>query len=196
MKLNITIKLILTFIAFAGITGCGEDDYSPKPRAYFRIDLPTKEYKQLKTDCPFSFDYPVYSEVRFDNRPTAEPCWMNVEFPSFNGTIHISYKNIKNNLEQYLEDARSLTYKHVSRATDIRESVIVNEEAKVYGIIYDVKGDAASHVQFYMTDSLEHFIRGSLYFNVPPNQDSIAPVLNFIRKDITRMIETFDWKYE
>jgi gliding motility-associated lipoprotein GldD len=195
MKLNFTIQLFLTCVAFAGIASCGEEEYSPKPRAYFRIDLPKKEYKQLKTDCPFSFDYPIYSEVRFDNRPNAEPCWMNVEYPRFNGTIHLSYKNIENNLEQYLEDARSLTYKHISRATDIRESLIVNEEAKVYGIIYDVKGDAASHVQFYMTDSLEHFIRGSLYFNVPPNQDSIAPVLNFIRKDITHMIETFGWKY-
>jgi gliding motility-associated lipoprotein GldD len=187
------LKLTLLFSALALVfTGCDED-FSPKPRAYYRIDLPEKEYQLLETACPYTFEYPVYAEAIPDKRPASEPCWMNVEFPGFHATLHLSYKKINGNLDQYIEEARSLTYKHISKATDIRENLIVNDSAKVYGILYDVKGDAASHIQFYVTDSLKHSMRGSLYFNAPPNQDSIAPVLNFIKKDIYRMIDSFRW---
>lgn len=186
--------LFLIIISFFVLSGC-EEEYTPKPRAYFRIDLPEKEYRALKTDCPYSFEYPVYAKISFNPNAGADQCWLNVEYPSFKGRLHLSYKPVDNNLEEYLEDSRTLTYKHTVKASDIREQVIEKENSNVYGLLYDIRGNTASSLQFYLTDSTKHFLRGSLYFEVAPNKDSIAPVLEFIGEDIFRMIETFEWKY-
>jgi gliding motility-associated lipoprotein GldD len=191
-KSNNLISLIL-LTACSLLYSCNED-YTPKPRAYFRIDLPEKQYQSFDTTYPFKFDHPVYSQVIPDTRPNAGLYWMDLDFPKFNGKVHLSYKKLNNDLQKHIEDSRTLTYKHSSKATDIRENVIVNDSAKVFGLIYDVKGNAASALQFYLTDSINHFVRGSLYFDAPPNNDSIAPVSNFVRQDIIRMIDSFEWK--
>jgi gliding motility-associated lipoprotein GldD len=171
-----------------------QEDFSPKPRGYFRIDVPEKSYRTFDGDCPFAFEYPSYAEIEPETGANSEPCWMNLDFGKFQGKIHLSYKNIKGDADRHIEQTRQLTYKHISKATDIRENTIMNSEQKVYGILYEVKGDAASPMQFFLTDSTRHFVRGALYFNAPPNSDSIAPVLNFIRQDIDKMINSFEWK--
>jgi gliding motility-associated lipoprotein GldD len=124
----------------------------------------------------------------------AEPCWINIEFPEFDGKIHISYKAVDQNLNDFTEDSRTLTYKHTIKADAIKETVYTNPDLEVHGILYDIKGNAASSVQFYLTDSNNHFLRGSLYFNVQPDKDSLAPVVAFFRQDIIHLIESFKWK--
>jgi gliding motility-associated lipoprotein GldD len=169
-------------------------DYVPKPRGYFRIDIPEKKYSRYNPgDCPFSFEVPQYASMVRDTNNLAEPCWMYIKFPRFNSEIFISYKEVKNNLNQYLEDTHLLVYKHTVKADQITEKRIANRN-NVYGVLYDIGGNAASQVQFFATDSSKHFIRGALYFNAVPNSDSIAPVLDFIKKDITQLINTIEWK--
>jgi gliding motility-associated lipoprotein GldD len=186
--------LVILMVLFFLICSC-KNDYYPKPRGYFRIDLPEKEYVRFDTSFPYSFEYPVYARVVPDKDPKAEPYWINVVFPEFKGNIHISYKKINNNLAEYLEDSRTLVMKHIPKASAISNKTFENSEKKVYGLIYDISGtEAASPYQFYLTDSVDHFIRGALYFNAIPNNDSLAPVIDFIEKDIDRMIETFAWK--
>jgi gliding motility-associated lipoprotein GldD len=124
----------------------------------------------------------------------SEPCWINIEFPQFDGKVHISYKVVDNNLYEYIEDSRNLTYKHTIKADAIRETVYSNELLNVHGILYDIKGNAASSLQFYLTDSLNHFLRGSLYFNVEPDKDSLAPVIAYFKEDIVHLFESFEWK--
>lgn len=97
-------------------------------------------------------------------------------------------------VNHYLEDARTMVYKHTVKADAINEKAFINKEKKVYGVLYDIKGNAASSVQFYLTDSVTHFLRGALYFNAEPNKDSLAPAIKFIHQDIERLIETFQWK--
>ena len=190
-----TILMILGgFFLIASLTGC-DDNYIPKQRAYFRISLPEKKYERFtSTECPFSFDVPVYSRVVPDTEQKSEPCWFNVEFPAFNGTLYLSYKSVHNDLKKYIEDSRTLSMKHISRASGMQEQVIENSIKKVYGIYYDVKGNAASSIQFYLTDSATNFIRGALYFYAVPNPDSLAPVLNFVEEDVKHMIDSFSWK--
>jgi len=132
--------------------------------------------------------------VDIDSERDAEPCWLNVQFWNLNGTLHLSYKDIKNNLYQYTEDSRSLTDKHMVKATAIDETPVYNPENHVYGIKYDIEGNTASAVQFYVTDSVHHFLRGSLYFNLPPQIDSLEPVIRFVEADIDHLINTFSWK--
>jgi gliding motility-associated lipoprotein GldD len=124
----------------------------------------------------------------------AEPCWFNIEFPGYNAKIHLSYKTIEGNLPSVLEDSYTLTYNHTIKADAITETPYINEEDNIYGLLYDLKGNTATAIQFYVTDSIRHFLRGSLYFFASPNEDSLAPVIGFFREDIIHLIETLEWR--
>jgi gliding motility-associated lipoprotein GldD len=155
--------------------------------------LPEKEYKQTPEKFPYAFEYPAYSVLVNNRQAEQELYWINLVFPKFKATLHLSYKTIDNNLEEYLNDSRNFVYKHTVKADAIGETPYLNGEKNVYGILYNIKGDAASNTQFFLTDSTQHFIRGALYFEVHPNKDSLAPVLEFINKDVEHLIETFEW---
>ena len=167
---------------------------TPKPRAYFRINFPEKKYQLYDSTCPFKFEYPVYMKIKYVENYENEPCWINVEFPQFKCNIHLTYKRIDKNFNNLTEDIRSLVYKHTIKADDIIENLIKYPEKKVYGMSYDIKGNTATSLIFYLTDSTNNFLAASLYFNAQPNIDSIGPVLEFIKKDINHFIETFSWK--
>ncbi len=175
---------------------CGSDDavISPKPRTYFRINFPKKEYVKYDTSCPFTFEIPAYSKMNADNTYKAEPCWLNLDFPSFRGRLHLSYKPVNGNIDGYLNETYLLASKHQIKASGIEEQLISKSVSHVYGLIYNIEGNAASSVQFFVTDSTKHFLRGALYFYAVPNTDSIKPVIEFIQKDIQHLIETFQWK--
>lgn len=182
--------LILCFLTLLTFTSC-EKDYTPRPHAYMRIDLPEHHYLPAQIgNCPFEFQMPLQSLLIA--KDTA--CWFNLEFPKFNATLHISYADLHEDFAKRSEDARNLAMKHIVKANDINEVFFRNDSAKVYGMIYDFEGSTASTYQFFLTDSTQHFFRGSLYFNVIPNPDSIAPVAAFIKEDLRHMLSTFRWK--
>lgn len=187
----IVIGLLVFILVFS--VSCRKK-YIPKQKAYFRIDFPEKKYRHYESDCPFKFDYPVYSEIMKDDDPDAEPCWLNMVFPGYKAIVHLSYKKINGNLTNYTEDAHKFAYRHSVKADAINEIFIDRKDAGVYGMYYDIKGNTASSVQFYLTDSSSNFLRGALYFSVAPNKDSLAPVIDFIKKDIDNMISSFRWK--
>ena len=197
MKNNNYIIHFFTFIIIAlFFSACSNSDYVPKPRGYYRIDLPEKAYKEYKSDCNYSFEIPVYAEVRDDSSRDSQPCWKNVVYPTLNGKLHLSYFKIENQkmLASLIEDSRRLVFKHTVKAEGIQESKISNDQSKVYGLFYDLEGNAASSIQFFVTDSTNNFLRGALYFYAEPQADSIAPVLDFVKKDIMVMLESFNWK--
>jgi gliding motility-associated lipoprotein GldD len=176
------------------MASCGSD-YYPKPRGYMRIALPEKEYVKFDTTYPFTFEYPVYSQFVPDTDVNAEPYWFNIDFPQFNGQLNVSYKPIDNNVVKYLEDTRTLVMKHIPKANAIESKQFIDKEYNIFGLTYSISGtEAASPFQFYLTDSTKNFVRGALYFNTVPNNDSLAPVIDFLKQDIIHMIETFRWK--
>lgn len=179
-----------------GACGPDEDDIvqTPKPKGYFRIDFPEKHYHMYDSTCPYSFEIPDYTFVDNDKHKGADPCWININYPKFDAKIHISYKTITNNLDTFLNDSRDFAIKHQIKATGLNETVIIRDSARVYGLVYDISGNTASNLQFYLTDSTHHFLRGALYFNTVPNIDSTGIVVDFIRKDIVHLIKTFKWK--
>jgi gliding motility-associated lipoprotein GldD len=174
------------------ISGCNEK-YTPKPRGYFRINFPEKKYQLFKNNYPYSFEYPVYSQIIPDTIGKAEPFWIDVNIPGNKAKFHLSYKKVQGNLAQLTEDSRELAYKHAIKATSIDEKNYINPENKVYGTVYYIKGNAASPMQFYLTDSTKHFLRGSFYISEVPNYDSLLPVITYLETDITHLIETFNW---
>jgi gliding motility-associated lipoprotein GldD len=187
-------NLVLMILLLAFFTSCRDNSF-PKPRGYFRIDLPKKEYRKFDTSFPYTFEYPVYAKILADSSKLAEPFWINIAYIPFKAQLHISFKTIDNNLNTYLEDSRTLVNKHIPKAHAISQKEFVNNREKVYGLVFDIKGsDAASPYQFYITDSVKNFVRGALYFDLVPNNDSLAPVIDFLRSDIEHMINTFRWK--
>ncbi|WP_430815808.1 gliding motility lipoprotein GldD [Carboxylicivirga sp. RSCT41] len=187
------IGLVLLAFVLLGFESC-KQHHTPKPRGYFRISFPEKEYVLFDGSHPYQFEYPKYAKVVPDTSVNAETFWVNIHFKELNGQIHISYKKIEDNFNQLMEDSRKLAYKHTIKADAINERMFYDEINGVTGVLYEIKGDAASPMQFFATDSLNHFIRGSLYFNAIPNQDSLAPVINFVHQDVIQLMETLRWK--
>jgi len=180
--------LILIFVS-----ACHQD-YVPKPRDYIRISYPEKSYRLFDTVAPFRFLYPSYAQMLPDSSSGAEPFWYNLEFKPLNGTLYLSYKNFNRNPDKLISDSRNLVYKHSIKAESIEETVLSDSSRHVYGILYDLKGNTASSLQFFVTDSSQHFLRGSLYFLAQPDKDSMAPVIRFVRQDVIKLIESLEWK--
>jgi len=187
---------ILQALIMLLIYSCDQDNYIPKPRGYLRIDLPEHEYQLFDTTFPYQFEYPIYAHIAFDKYTQREPFWLNIDYPGLNGKIHLSYKHLKNaNLNDMVEDSRTMVYKHAPKAIGIRESIVNDPTSNVFGTVYSIEGkDVASPFQFYVTDSVHHFLRGALYFNTVPNNDSLQPVIEFIIDDIDQLIGTLEWK--
>lgn len=179
------------------LMGCDEE-FTPKPRGFFRINLPEKKYKAFNPEsCPYSFQIPVYAEAVSDSgRTEQERCWYNIEFPYFKGTVYLSYRNFqsKEELQKLSSDSREMVMKHISKASGLDEDNYNDASKSVYATVYTLKGSTASQMQFYATDSAKNFLRGSLYFYAVPQPDSIAPVNHFVQQDILQMIATLQWK--
>jgi gliding motility-associated lipoprotein GldD len=184
---------ILTLLVTIAFSSC-EPEFAPKPKGYFRIDFPKKEYLSFDTIYPYSFEYPFYSIAVPYNGSQNGKYWMNLEFVPFRATLHLSYFSINNDLQKHLDESRTLAYKHTVKAEAIDENIISFPDKRVFGTVYQIRGNAASTLQFYVTDSTKHFIRGAFYFNVPPNADSLAPVNDYITKDIQHFVSTLSWK--
>jgi gliding motility-associated lipoprotein GldD len=188
-SLFLLVPLIILALCFAA---CHENN-TPKPKGYFRIDFPEKKYTTYHSDCNYSFEYPVYAVIAPFKGAEAEPCWINIEFPGYKGKIHLTYKALNHDLAKYVEDIHTLAYKHIIKADDIIEKPVSYPDRKVYGLVYDIRGNTASSMSFYLTDSSRNFLSGALYFSVIPNKDSLAPVIRFFTQDINHLIETLNW---
>ena len=180
-------KIVYFFVFFFGCVA----DYTPKPKAYLKLNFPEKIYNVLESECPFVFDIPVYSSII----DLEKECMFNIDFKNLNGRIHITYYSLTDNLHEHTEESRRLAYKHNTHADAIIEQLYIDNSKNVYGMLYDYKGLTATAMQFYITDSVNHFFRGALYFNTEVN-DSINPINNFIKEDIRHLIESFIWKEE
>lgn len=171
-----------------------EPNYLPKPIGYFRIDLPEKKYQDFSTQCDLAFDIPSYTKVElFRELDQSDTCRFNILYPRFNARIHCTYLPVGANFDELIDDAVDIAWSHESKMSAIKSTRINDPQRKMFGVVYDLDGEAASQAQFFLTDSVSHFFRGALYFYNRPNPDSIAPVLAFVREDIERILQTARW---
>lgn len=177
---------ILCF-AIMALSAC-KDDVLPKPKAMLRLEYPAGKEKVLETDH-FVIRYNEMARLKSQSGTS-----FVLDYPLMRGSIFVNYKKVDGNLDKLLSDAQKLSYEHVVKADGIYEEPVVNEPNDVYGMYYEVKGDAASQSQFYVTDSTRHFVTGSLYFYAKPNYDSILPAAVYLQQDIRNIITSLSWK--
>ena len=190
-KISIVLLVIFCF-------SCGEN-YVPKPNAFLRLDYPDAKYENPNLDLPFTFQTNLLAEKVSSKtlNATTKSYGINIEYPSLKGTIFLTYKALENkeeNLKAFLRDAQMFTLEHTKKADEIPTYPYENNEQKAYGMLSVVKGNVASPAQFYITDSVNHFLTGSVYFKVKPNYDSILPAANYLQRDIKQIMESIKWK--
>ena len=197
---SLLMRSLLFLFLLVAAASCRPDTYIPKPRGYARMDTPQHIYRLFdSTGFPYAFEYPVYSFIVRDSLAEGmkpdNPYWINLDMPSLGAAIYLSYKVIDaaHPLEQLLYDAHEMSYFHTKRADYINAPAFHTPNG-VHGVLYSVGGNAASAYQFFATDSTRHFLRGSLYFNVSPNADSLKPATDFLRSDIKHLLGPLRWK--
>ena len=188
------VNLVFLGIISVLLVACGQVS-TPKPYGYYRITTPDTSYVDFASQYPhFPYDFALSrnAQVQRRNEP-GEQYWINLYYPALRATIHCSYKPVRNNLRELTEDALEFVYRNASHASAIPEREYAHPEADVYGVLFDLEGNTASSCQFFLTDSTRHFFRASVYCNCPPNADSLAPVYEYLHRDVIRLVETFRW---
>ena len=197
-NISSSFRFVLPLLAACIFAAC-QGPSVPKPRAYPRVHFPERGGFQRfgQAECPFTFDAPDYYRVEKKTRDdVAEPCWgYNLTAPSLNGTLYLTYKPLgpDQSLVTLTEEAYRLTFKHARKA-DYIEPVNIATPNGAFGLLYYVAGDAASQLQFFVTDTVHHFVRGTLNFYTQPNADSLAPVVQFVSQDIEGMLNSLRWE--
>jgi gliding motility-associated lipoprotein GldD len=190
--MNWSTSILVLMVSVFVLVSCGGEagDYYPKPRGYMRLDFPERNYEVFSPDsCPYQFEIPEYFKVA-----DKANCNKDIIMDRFNATLFLTYQAIDSNLLMNIEYSRKLAYDHSIKADAIEEIAMIDPRRRAYGLKYNLKGDAASPYQFYVTDSTKHFLRGALYFNVKPNYDSVRTSLEYITEDLDNILETVRWK--
>lgn len=185
--------IILSLFVLLILSSC-QRHTTPKPYGYFRIAIPDTAYHYAHLpQYPYTFKLSDNARIQprvFEN----ELHWIDILYPSLNTTIHCSYKPIRNNFRTLSRDAQEFLYSHSSVASAIPVQEFANPDYNVWGLYFELKGNTATPIQFILTDSIEHFFRGSVYCNDIPNQDSLAPIHEYIRHDVRVLMESMKWQ--
>ena len=182
------MRKFFSFLLVLMLVSC-ESETIPKPKAFLSLEYSEAVYSLLQLKRPYSFEVPENAKVSDEPKN-----WLKINYPEQNASLDITYRGIDNNLRELLIESERLVFKHTVKAEQIASNDYTNDAKRVYGKLYEITGNAASQIQFHITDSTKHFIKGALYFNTKPNYDSILPAVDYIKKDILRLMETFEWK--
>ncbi len=191
----LTSLLVVTLL----VTGCGGTDetgYVPKPKGYNRIYLPPHRYRNLDDRYPYRFEMSEYAVILPDSFAPQEPNWIFVHYPRFNANIQLTYKEVRNDprrLSDFIDDAYKLSGKHHIRASAVQEQVVTLENGKK-AALFRLLGDVPSPYQFYTTDSVRNYLRGAVYLSSAVKNDSLAPVIEYLHKDMMHLLRTLEWK--
>lgn len=187
----------------------------PKPMGYFRIDLPEHRYRSMDTTelqlnyvgdnvfaasneslLPFTYEQSVYANTTIEPQKD-QSVWMNITYPDLNASFRFTCFTVKNadSLRKLMISEDKMVKFHYQKADDVQYSIINDPEARIWGQTYEIFGkEVATPFQFWLTDSVNRFVRATLYFDGTPNNDSLQPVIQYLKEDAMHLINTFAWK--
>ena len=197
-KILFNISFFAFLILF--LSSCQSDPPVPKPRTYPKLIFPARVLSTvILPECPFTFDFPTYAEVDrkqtfFDEAPPND-CWFNLHIPAFNADIYMSYHPVtsRKNFDKLIRDTYKIT-NQINRRSDYMDEALIKNQYGAGGMTFSFEGAAASPMQFYLSDTTNHFLKGALYYNSKVRPDSLMPATQFIMEDIHGMLATFRWK--
>ena len=182
------MRKFLLLISVMLLISCGEESL-PKPKGYLSLEYPDLGYNKLNKSRPYRFDVSKNTAIK-----SLPKNWLKIQYPKLKASVHITYRPINNNLRELLIEAEKLVLEHTVKADNISWRDYADTNKKVYGKMCEISGDAASQIQFHVTDSANHFLKGSLFFYTKPNYDSILPAVEYIKKDMIQMLESLEWE--
>ena len=194
MKYLSTLPVLIGRVILAGCSSA--PDFTPKPKGYNRIDLPAHRYRLLPAGHPYEFEYSMQAVIKRDSSYMAQPHWINVYYPKLHANVQITYMDVQRDRRLYnkmMEDARKLTGKHEIKATAIDERILKTPSG-MRASVFELQGEVPSQFQFYTTDSAKHFLRGALYFRTATANDSLAPVIEYVKRDLMQMFNTLRYQ--
>lgn len=181
-------KVIFIFVSLLLIS-CGKDPI-PKPYGELRLEYPAPKYQKFENNCAYTFEYSNFANITAAKRP----CWYYLNYPEMKAKVFVTYYPIQNDFAEHIKEAEKMVYEHTIKASAIDTKSFEYPDKKVYGNFYELKGQTASNLQFYITDSTKHFVTAYLYFNTRPKPDSLAPAVNYIKNDMKHLLDSFEWK--
>ncbi len=185
------LNYVVAIISFLGLVACTNEDSLPKPKAFLALEYPEALYFETELDCPFTFNFNTQSEI---DTKSNNSCWLDINYPELKGSIYLSYYPVEDNLRALIVDAQKLPLSHEIKADAIASQTYINKNHTTYGLFYEIEGNAASQAQFYLTDSVNHFLTASIYFKTTPNYDSILPAAAYLKNDMREIMESLQWK--
>ena len=185
------MRYLVVIIALLCFWSC-QEEMQPKPKAFLALEYSKAEYKKVDVGCAYTFEINTMAKVKPSR--VNNPCWVDIEYPELNGTLFITYQEVNGNLDALLRDGQKLPLQHTKKADVIEGDQYLNPSHNTYGMFYEVEGNAASQAQFYVTDSINHFLTGAIYFRATPNFDSIYPAAAYLKNDIKQLMETVEWQ--
>lgn len=181
-------KLIFTFLGF-GVLSCGEEP-QPKPTGELRLEYPAAKYVKYTSPCGFTFEHSAFAEII----NAKNNCWYYINYPEMKARVFITYFPIKNDFALHVKESEKMVYEHTIKASSIDTKSFSYPGRQVFGNFYELQGPTASNLQFFVTDSTRHYVTANLYFNSRPKPDSLKPAVEYIKKDLLHLIDTFEWK--
>ena len=189
-------SLLLALIVVFGLSTCKETSYVPKPKGYNRIELPEHHYQPIAGSYPYQFEYSQHASIKRDSSWMSEPYWIHLVYEDLGADVQLTYKSLERDrqkLRELLDDSYKLTSKHQIKAYAIDESILKTPNGRT-AVVAELSGEVPSQFQFFSTDSTEHFLRGALYFPTATKNDSLQPIIDYIKVDIIHLLNTLDWK--
>ena len=192
MKKNTLVVVVVLLFVFSS---CGDNEmHIPKPPTYLKLELPNHDYVRYSNDCPYEFDVSKMFNVKDVFNDSVKSCHKEIELGELNGVINFSFIDMVESLSMYVNYSNDKVDEHKIKAVEILDTRIIREKDSVFGTFFELKGDVATHFQFYLTDSTSRFVSGVVYFNSVPNYDSLKPSIDYLRVDLLKIINTFNWK--
>lgn len=183
------MRTILAITLSFALINCSKDPL-PKPYGYMRLEYPEARYTLFHSICPFEFERSDFSIIQEQDRK----CWYNISYPEMNATIYLTYTPVNKNLKTLIKETEKLIYKHTIKASYINEQAFNQPERKTHGMFYELGGESASNLQFFLTDNSRHFLSGALYFRSIPDEEALRPAIDYLKKDIQHLMESLHWK--